>query len=185
MFLIIIGILFALIAFASFGQGNSAAGLGGLVVAALLVIIGVRRRNKRKAKHAIAAAEATAPMPQPAPEAAPKPAYSFIQMKVAGVTYANDDGTNRQDILRDIQRGKPPFDDRSNLHVVIQPTTFDGKNAYAILVNGVKIGNAPREIVPKLDVAVSKPDCTITDFQIVGGTDGLSYGVRMTVRYTA
>lgn len=60
------------------------------------------------------------------------------KLKVAGVTYKNDDGTSRQKILADIKKRKPPFD--HHLDVSIEEFQYDGKPAYYVKVNGHTVG---------------------------------------------
>ena len=121
--------------------------------------------------------------PRPAPDNA-KPQYSFVNFNVAGVTFNNDDGSSRQYILRKIKFGDPPFEDQDNLTISVRPTEFEGERAYAIEVNGHRIGNAPRAVIPQLDEALNRPDAMVSGFRIVGGGEGYSYGAEMAVRYT-
>lgn len=60
------------------------------------------------------------------------------KIKVAGVTYKNEDGTSRQKILRDIKKKRPPFDKR--LTVCIEEYEFEGRPAYYVKVNGYTVG---------------------------------------------
>ena len=87
-------------------------------------------------------------------------------------------------IIRKIKFGDPPFEDQDHLDISIEPYTFQGERAFAIRVNGVQIGNAPRSVIPQLEVAMSCPDVKVSGFQVVGGGKGYSYGVEMAVRYT-
>ena len=60
------------------------------------------------------------------------------RIKVAGVTFKNEDGSDRQKILRDILNKKPPFNKRLDLE--IKEFSFDGEPAYYVIVNGKTVG---------------------------------------------
>lgn len=79
----------------------------------------------------------------PAGAAAPKQnADTYTRkFKVRGVTFDNDDGTSRQEILKKIYRKKPPFD--NGLNVELKQYTYNDGPAYGVYVNGYMIGNIP------------------------------------------
>ena len=60
------------------------------------------------------------------------------KIKVAGVTYKNEDGTSRHKILADIKKKRPPFDKR--LNVTIEEYEYEGRPAYYVKVNGFTVG---------------------------------------------
>jgi len=66
------------------------------------------------------------------------------KVKVAGVTFKNDDGTSRQKILKDIKTQKPPFDKK--LDIGIEEFEWEGKPAYYVTVNGVVIGTVEKSM---------------------------------------
>lgn len=93
---------------------------------------------------------------QKAPKQEEQPKHTYYQnedenayirkLHVAGVTFKNEDGTDRQKILKDIKMQKPPFDKK--LVIGIEQYEWEGEPAYYITVNGMTIGSAPKKIVP-------------------------------------
>lgn len=152
----------------------------------------------RKKKNAPAGAKHLHDSTQNAPAAAPraadpqpaKPSYKFISFRVAGVTFANDDGTQRQKILRAIKFNDPPYvTEPNNLEINIKSTEYDGQQAFACLVNGYQIGFVPKDRIGDVAEAMEHDDVTVTGFRVTGGgksSDGeqLSYGCEMGIRYT-
>lgn len=112
------------------------------------------------------------------------PAYSFVGFNLSGVTFPNDEGIDRQELLRRIDEMLPPFENGGDLDVKLNPVKFRGEDAVECRVNGCQIGYVPKEKVADVLTAMKKPDATISGFQVVGGTDGLNYGVSMSVRFT-
>lgn len=112
------------------------------------------------------------------------PAYSFVSFNLSGVTFPNDAGINRQVLLRQIDKGLPPFENSGALDVNLKPIKFKGEDAIECRVNGQQIGFVPKAMVPDVLAAMKKPDATISGFHVVGGSDGLNYGVSMAVRFT-
>lgn len=66
--------------------------------------------------------------------------------KVKGVTFDNDDGTSRQEILKDIKRRRPPFDE--DLCLRLEEYDYEGRPAYYVKVNGSIIGVIPSYLSP-------------------------------------
>lgn len=107
-----------------------------------------------------------------------------ISFNLSGVTFPNDEGMDRQELLRQIDEGVPPFENSGALDVKLQPIKFKGEDAIECRVNGRQIGFVPKTMVPDVLAAMKKPDATISGFHVVGGLDGLNYGVGMAVRFT-
>ena len=114
------------------------------------------------------------------------PRSRYITIRVAGVTFANEDGSDRQRILRKIKFGDAPFEDNDNLDVQLESYSYRGEPAIRVLVEGHQIGNVPREQIAEVQRAMTQPGTQITAFEVVGGgeMDGerLSYGARITLR---
>lgn len=66
-----------------------------------------------------------------------------LEFKVVGVTFNNDDGTSRQEILRKIKGKEPPFN--GSVRYTLRVYTYEGKPAVAVEANGVTIGNVPKD----------------------------------------
>lgn len=59
--------------------------------------------------------------------------------KIRGVTFENEDGTSRQELLSMIKEREPPFDD--DLQISLERYEYDGKTAYYVSVNGYIVGS--------------------------------------------
>lgn len=170
-----IALLFAVVACVCAWLGLNAtknAALAWLLAAACAVLAVLIWKGKRRA----------APKKQGAQPAAP--AYSFVSFHLSGVTFPNDEGIDRQELLRQIDEGLPPFENGGDLDVKLKPVKFRGEDAVECRVNGCQIGYVPKEKVADVLAAMKKPDTTISGFHVVGGSDGLNYGVSMAVRFT-
>ena len=119
--------------------------------------------------------------PKEQPQATP--VYSFVNFNLSGVTYPNDEGVSRQDLIRRIDNAQTPFENSGSLDVDLKPIKFRGEDAIECRVNGCQIGFVPKDKVPEVLAAIKKPGATISGFQVVGGEDGLNYGVSMAVRF--
>lgn len=121
------------------------------------------------------------PQPHAAPEASsaaspaddPGPRWedvhgSFVT-HVAGVTFKNEDGTERQRILKDL------YVNGADGELQLKPYTYKGADAVAVLVNGDCIGNLPKYRIKeyediadrieraRVDVSVFTPDEDLED----------------------
>lgn len=96
---------------------------------------------------------------------------SFIT-KVVGVTFQNDDGSDRQEILSRCLRGEP---------VVFYWHDFRGSPACAIITDHGQIGHLRAELAARINADYMADGYSfmgnITD--ITGGSDGLSYGCNI------
>lgn len=130
------------------------------------------------------------PTPRPeAPQPAAAPAYQFVDFHVAGTSFNNDDGTQRQVILRHIKFKDAPYvTDPEHLNLQIVGYEYEGEPAYKCLVNGYQIGNVPANKVADVAEALKHDDVTISDFDVIGGGmrngERMSYGASMALRYT-
>ena len=94
-----------------------------------------------------------------------------LHTKVAGVTFRNDDGTSRQEILESYCF--------SGQHVDLQEFTYKGKPAFAVFADGDQIGNIPAETAQALH---DMPDDWVIDAEIdevTGGGEGMKYGCNL------
>jgi len=71
--------------------------------------------------------------------------HGRIVTAVAGVTFKNDDGVSRQNLLKDLKaRGGMAAD------LDLEEYEYKGKPAIRVLVEGEQVGNIPRSMVPEV-----------------------------------
>ena len=101
------------------------------------------------------------------------------EYKVVGVTFANDDGINRQELLRKIKSKEAPF--KGYINYSLRKYSYEGKTAVAVLANGIMIGNIPKENAENIAEHIKYIDKVFV--RVFGGEDGKKYGavVRLTV----
>lgn len=229
-----VGALFLISSIPLFVEGNIGAGVCGIVIAAALFFIGLRKKAARpepkkeppaattEPKEATAPAskadttahvtpaadprpvkaEAAAPVPKtdttahvapavdlrlkkteavaPAPASEAKPAFEFLSVKVAGVTFKNG-RKSRQTILRKIHFKDEPFD-KGTMELTLQREEWEGKPAFGVYVNGDQIGNIPAEYVSYVNDNLSRLD-GIVNIEVYGGGEGRNYGAEITLRF--
>ena len=123
-------------------------------------------------------AKAEAAAPAPASEA--KPAFEFLSVKVAGVTFKNG-RKSRQTILRKIHFKDEPFN-KGTMELTLQREEWEGKPAFGVYVNGDQIGNIPAEYVSYVNDNFSHLD-GIVNMEVYGGGEGRNYGAEITLRF--
>lgn len=115
------------------------------------------------------------------------PTHAFVNFRISGVTYNNDDGTSRQELLRRIKFSEPPFENGDSLDVSLKPSTFNGSPCIECRVNGILIGHVPKDKVESVAQAIEKEGACVSGFRITGGGEihgkAINYGVEMAVRY--
>lgn len=164
--------------------------LGGTAIA--LMIWSAYRMSHPKPRSG-SAAQKQAPVRSPPPRASSDPvgALKELTFHVAGVTFDNEDGTNRQDILRAIRFGDEPYAAPSGFNdVQIIDTFYDGELAYEVHVNDYQIGYVPKSKISQVEKAMSSSACTVDQFEVIGGgtdEDGnrLNYGATVTMSWYA
>ena len=106
-----------------------------------------------------------------------------IRTKVAGVTFDNDNGTSRQETIRKFCHSGDWLDVRP------EPQNPHSRNAPGLWVRGGlifrawhKVGYVPQEDADQLRVRLDQ-GCRLTSriSEVVGGEDGLSYGLRIEI----
>lgn len=207
-----VGALFLISSIPLFVEGDIGAGVCGIVIAAALFFIGLRKKAarpepKKEPSAATPAAtmepeEAAAPAPKadttahvtpaadprsakteaaaPAPASEVKPAFEFLSVKVAGVTFKNG-RRSRQTILRKIHFKDEPFD-KGTMELTLQREEWEGKPAFGVYVNGDQIGNIPAEYVSYVNDNFSRLD-GIVNIEVYGGGEGRNYGAEITLRF--
>lgn len=203
-----VGALFLISSIPLFVEGDIGAGVCGIVIAAALFFIGLRKKAARPElkKEPPAATmepeEAAAPAPKadttahvtpaadprpikaeaaaPAPASEAKPAFEFLSVKVAGVTFKNG-RKSRQTILRKIHFKDEPFN-KGTMELTLQREEWEGKPAFGVYVNGDQIGNIPAEYVSYVNDNFSRLD-GIVNMEVYGGGEGRNYGAEITLRF--
>lgn len=202
-----VGALFLISSIPLFVEGDIGAGVCGIVIAAALFFIGLRKKAARpepkkeppaatmepeEAAAHVPKADATAhvapadPRPAKAEAAAPapaseaKPAFEFLSVKVAGVTFKNG-RKSRQTILRKIHFKDEPFN-KGTMELTLQREEWEGKPAFGVYVNGDQIGNIPAEYASYVNDNFSRLD-GIVNMEVYGGGEGRNYGAEITLRF--
>lgn len=189
--------LFGVSGIVALPSGNITGGVGCLVIAAACVFFTKKKGNAEIINRAnnieeqntrVPAAHETAiehKPPETEEKANAKSEYEFFKFKVAGVTFKNEDNTDRQKILRAIRFKDKPYD--KELELEIKEYEFNGELAYGVYVNDKQIGN-----IPKKDIAYIKEKFNnieaISNISVYGGgrakesLEVISYGAEITVR---
>lgn len=163
----IVAALFLVSSFPLFGEGNIGAGICGIVIAAALAFVGYSKN--RKAKEAAAPEEAREPeLP-----------YEFLKMKVAGVTF-KDGRQSRQTMIRRLYWKDDPFD-KNEAEVTLQREEYEGKPAFAVLLNDRKIGYVPAEHAQYIADNFDRCD-GVTHIEAYSGKDDI-YGAEIIIRF--
>ena len=66
------------------------------------------------------------------------------KVKIVGSTFNNEDGSSRQEFLKDIYNKKPPFD--KQLDLMIEQFEYEGSPAYYFFVNEKCVGTVEQEM---------------------------------------
>lgn len=67
------------------------------------------------------------------------------RLRVAGVTFKNKDGSDRQELIKKLFNRKSPFD--TNLVLDLEEFEYDGAPAYYVILNGETLGTVPADMV--------------------------------------
>jgi hypothetical protein len=110
--------------------------------------------------------------------------YEHLCVRVVGVTYKNENGQSRQTLLRKIKYRDEEFEE--SLEIETRKYDFEGSPAIGVYVNGLQIGNVPKETVPYIIDNWPRMD-TITNIEIIGGGkdeegERLNYGAEIMFR---
>ena len=181
----LLGILFIVLAAVCFAsaaaEGGQNAMIGGAAAALLFLILGLRFLgvfNKKKS-----AAKSQQKQAPAAPAAAPKRSRAFVSFKAAGVTFRNDDGSDRQTILRHLKFLDPPYIPSGAQEATLEFVnyTYEGEPAIRITINGYTIGNVPKDKIQEVSDALRKPGMSAA-YTIYGGS-GHNYGCEVGISY--
>jgi hypothetical protein len=105
--------------------------------------------------------------------------YEFLKTKIAGVTF-KDGRKSRQTVLRRLHWKDAPFD-TTEAEVVLERGEYEGKPAFAVLLNGEKAGYVPAEHAQFLEDNFDRCD-GVTHIETYCGTNDI-YGAEITIRF--
>ena len=122
--------------------------------------------------------------PKEAPAASsPAPAddspYEFIRTKIAGVTF-KDGRKSRQTILRRLYWKDEPFN-KNAAEVTLERGEYEGKPAFAVMLNGEKAGYVPAERAQFVEDNFDRCD-GVTHIEAYCGKNDI-YGAEIIIRF--
>ena len=191
---IILWIVAALFLFCSvpfFGQGSIIEGVCGIAIAAALGVFGYvtmkRTQDAELAKKDTENEEAPVALnDEIAPsecsgnlEAQQDSSYEFLRTKIAGVTF-KDGRKSRQTIIRRLYWKDEPFD-KNEAEVVLERGEYEGKPAFAVILNGQKAGYVPAEHVQFIEENFARCD-GVTHIEAYCGANDI-YGAEIIIRF--
>lgn len=171
MILYIIAAVVAISSIAALAKGNAVGGVECIVVAAVVASVGFwlgKRGKVEKVEEKYGKTEA-----KTAPEG--ERLLNTIRTKVVGVTFDNEDGTNRQDLLKTLRGGE---------QITIEPYQYKGEPAAYVKHNGRVLGNLSAELAAELDRKYKDNKITAVVTEITGGDD-LTYGCNIEIKVRA
>lgn len=174
LFLVIFGIIFIIAALSFLSKGDYMTVIIGVAFGLLLVFVGVRRIKNPPAIEENTRTEPTPPAPVQSRPNSRKD--QTLQFKVAGVTFKNEDGTDRQKIIkslaaeaRDILDKEDLYDGLSNKDIVdiyagdynsyvyeltdeffdveLKEYSYEGSPAFHVVSRNGIVGNVPADMV--------------------------------------
>ena len=169
------------------GNETPSAVIIGLLVLALWLFISAARPPKRQ--RPAQQQQPAQPSPAPARTSAPADPFPSVTFKVAGVTFDNDDGSSRQDILRHIKfRDDPYATPDEDILVDFVESDYNGELALEVTLNGYQVGFVPRPMIRKVKAAMDSHAWTVDSLSIYGGsTDDTgekhSYGCEISLSW--
>lgn len=107
----------------------------------------------------------------------PTEGHDRLFIKVAGVTFENEDGTDRQEILEDLESKIG-----GEITLNLQPDTYEGEPCIKVLADGQQVGYIPKRLVSYVMENFDRIS-ELSDLVIVGGEDGLSYGLHFYINF--
>lgn len=140
----------------------------GVAIAAALAFLGYRQHKKPKEAPAVSS-------PAPADDSP----YEFIRTKIAGVTF-KDGRKSRQTILRRLYWKDEPFD-KNAAEVTLERGEYEGKPAFAVMLNGEKAGYVPAEHAQFVEDNFDRCD-GVTNIEAYCGKDDI-YGAEIIIRF--
>lgn len=144
--------------------------VAGVVIAAVLAFFGYRQQKKPKEAPAVKKEEAAPETESP---------YEFLKTRIAGVTF-KDGHKSRQTILRRLYWKDDPFD-KNEAEVILERGEYEGKPAFAVMLNGEKAGYVPAEHVQFIEDNFERCD-GVTHIEAYCGANDI-YGAEIIIRF--
>lgn len=191
---IILWIVAALFLFCSvpfFGQGSIIEGVCGIAIAAALGVFGhvtmkrtqaaeLAKKDTENEEAPVALNDEIAPSECSGNlEAQQDSSYEFLRTKIAGVTF-KDGRKSRQTIIRRLYWKDEPFD-KNEAEVVLERGEYEGKPAFAVILNGQKAGYVPAEHVQFIEENFARCD-GVTHIEAYCGANDI-YGAEIIIRF--
>lgn len=191
---IILWIVAALFLFCSvpfFGQGSIIEGVCGIAIAAALGVFGyvtmkrtqaaeLAKKDTENEEAPVALNDEIAPSECSGNlEAQQDSSYEFLRTKIAGVTF-KDGRKSRQTIIRRLYWKDEPFD-KNEAEVVLERGEYEGKPAFAVILNGQKAGYVPAEHVRFIEENFARCD-GVTHIEAYCGANDI-YGAEIIIRF--
>ena len=191
---IILWIVAALFLFCSvpfFGQGSIIEGVCGIAIAAALGVFGyvtmkrtqaaeLAKKDTENEEAPVALNDEIAPSECSGNlEAQQDSSYEFLRTKIAGVTF-KDGRKSRQTIIRRLYWKDEPFD-KNEAEVVLERGEYEGKSAFAVILNGQKAGYVPAEHVQFIEENFARCD-GVTHIEAYCGANDI-YGAEIIIRF--
>ena len=191
---IILWIVAALFLFCSvpfFGQGSIIEGVCGIAIAAALGFFGyvtmkrtqaaeLAKKDTENEEAPVALNDEIAPSECSGNlEAQQDSSYEFLRTKIAGVTF-KDGRKSRQTIIRRLYWKDEPFD-KNEAEVVLERGEYEGKPAFAVILNGQKAGYVPAEHVQFIEENFARCD-GVTHIEAYCGANDI-YGAEIIIRF--
>lgn len=168
---IVAGVL-AVSGIAALAGGNTMGGVetiaAAAIVAAVAYIVGKRKAEQKQDTQAATSAAA----PVPAPRTDGKRVRETIRTKVKGVTFDNEDGTNRQDILSRVFEHD---------QLEIEKYEYNGKPAAYVKCNGEIIGNISADLAESLAERYPDAQYEARITELTGGSEGRTLGCNIEI----
>lgn len=191
---IILWIVAALFLFCSvpfFGQDSIIEGVCGIAIAAALGVFGyvtmkrtqaaeLAKKDTENEEAPVALNDEIAPSECSGNlEAQQDSSYEFLRTKIAGVTF-KDGRKSRQTIIRRLYWKDEPFD-KNEAEVVLERGEYEGKPAFAVILNGQKAGYVPAEHVQFIEENFARCD-GVTHIEAYCGANDI-YGAEIIIRF--
>lgn len=191
---IILWIVAALFLFCSvpfFGQGSIIEGVCGIAIAVALGVFGyvtmkrtqaaeLAKKDTENEEAPVALNDEIAPSECSGNlEAQQDSSYEFLRTKIAGVTF-KDGRKSRQTIIRRLYWKDEPFD-KNEAEVVLERGEYEGKPAFAVILNGQKAGYVPAEHVQFIEENFARCD-GVTHIEAYCGANDI-YGAEIIIRF--